>query len=168
MIKRFKELIFKADRLACILGNICIVFNMGIVTFNIVMRNLLNKSIAGIVDYAGFVSCLIVVLCLGYTEMMNGNPKVDFIVQKLSKAAQRIIFALIAVFDLVVGAALSYSFFRYAVSTAAAKTTSMNANLPYAPFLAVCGIGMVLYTLTLLAKVLANFSVAAEEGSLHE
>lgn len=158
MIKRYKEAIFKVDRWACILGNICIVFNMAIVTFNIITRNMFSKSLAGITDYAGFVSCLIVVLCLGYTEMMGGNPKVDFIVQKLPNAVQKLIYALIAVLDIVVGAALSYSFFQYAVSTAAANTASMNAKLPYAPFLVVCGIGMVLYTLTLLAKVLVKLS----------
>lgn len=158
MIKKYKETIFKVDRWACILGNICIVFNMAIVTFNIIARNVFSKSLAGITDYAGFVSCLIVVLCLGYTEMMDGNPKVDFIVQKLPNAVQKMIYVLIAVLDIVVGVALSYSFFQYAVSTAAANTTSMNAKLPYAPFLVVCGVGMTLYTMTLLAKVLVKLS----------
>lgn len=154
MLEKIKNAVFKADRFACILGNICIVFNMSIVTYNIVTRNLLNKSMPGIVDYAGFVSCLIVVLCIGYTEMMNGNPKVDFIIQKFPQIVQKIVFVIVSVFDLVVGAALSYSFFQYAVSTAAAGTTSMNAKLPYAPFLVVCGIGMVLYTLTIIVKML--------------
>jgi len=158
MLKKIRDAVFKADRFACILGNICIVFNMSIVTFNILTRNFFNKSMPGIVDYAGFVSCLIVVLCIGYTEMMNGNPKVDFIVQKFPQLVQKGIFAVVSVLDLVVGAALSYSFFQYAVSTAAANTTSMNAKLPYAPFLIVCGIGMILYTLTIIVKMLYKFA----------
>lgn len=158
MIEKFKNAVFKVDHWSCVLGNFCIVFNMGIVTYNIITRNFFNHSLPGIVDYAGFVSCVIVVLSIGYTEMMDGNPKVDFIIQKFPQLIQKIVFILVSVFDLVVGAALAYSFFQYAVSAAAANTTSMNAKLPYMPFLVICGIGMVLYTLTVLVKMMYKLS----------
>ena len=158
MIEKIKNAVFKVDHWSCVLGNICIVINMGIVTFNIIARNVSSWSLAGITDYAGFISCLIVVLCIGYTEMMNGNPKVDFLVGKLPTGAKKVCFVIVSVMDLVVGAALSYSFFKYAISSGAAHTTSMNAKLPYMPFLVVCGIGMVLYTLTIIVKMLHQLS----------
>lgn len=158
MIEKIKNAVFRTDRLVCILGNACIVLNMGLVTYNIIARNFLNSSIAGITDYVGFISCLIVALCIGYTEMMNGNPKVDFIVEKLPQTAQKAVFICVSLLDLVVGIALSYSFFKYAASSAAAHTTSMNAALPYAPFLIVCGLGMLLFALTVITKMLYRLS----------
>ena len=68
MIRSFKNFVWKIDRWACMLGNICIVVNMLVVVFNIIMRNLFNASLAGITDYAGFISCLIVVFSLGFRE----------------------------------------------------------------------------------------------------
>ena len=154
MIRKLKDVLFKIDRYACIVGNVCIVLNMSLVVFNIILRNIGGRSLAGITDYAGFISCLIVVLCLGYTESQNGNPKVDFIMNYLPVIMQKIAFTIVSLLDLAVGVLLSYSFFKYAVTSAAAGTTSMNANLPYPPFLIVCGIGMTLFSLTVLVKAL--------------
>ena len=149
---RLKSYIYKADNWACALGNLCIVINMSVVVFNIIMRNVFHWSLAGITDYAGFISCLIVVFCIGYTESKNGNPRVDFIMEHMPKPVQRGVFLLVTVLDAVVGGVLAVSFFSYAASSAAAGTTSMNAKLPYAPFLVVCGIGMTLFALTVLAN----------------
>ena len=155
MIHKLKDILFKIDRYACIAGNVCIVLNMALVVFNIILRNI-GGSLAGITDYAGFVSCLIVVLCLGYTESQNGNPKVDFIMNYLPVVMQKIAFTIVSLLDLAVGVLLSYSFFQYAVTSTAAGTTSMNANLPYPPFLIVCGIGMTFFSLTVLVKALCR------------
>lgn len=154
MIKKVKDHIFKLDRAVCVLGNLCIVVNMLVVVINILLRNFNMKSFSGITDYAGYISCIIVVLCIAYTEAQNGNPKIDFIVAYLPKLVQKIIFVVVSLLDLIVGVMLSYSFFKYAVTSAAAGTTSMNAKLPYAPFLIVSGIGMALFSLTIIAKLL--------------
>ncbi len=156
MIHKLKDILFKIDRYACIAGNVCIVLNMALVVFNIILRNIGGRSLAGITDYAGFISCLIVVLCLGYTESQNGNPKVDFIMNYLPVVMQKIAFTIVSLLDLAVGVLLSYSFFQYAVTSTAAGTTSMNANLPYPPFLIVCGIGMTFFSLTVLVKALCR------------
>lgn len=158
MIRSFKNFVWKIDRWACMLGNICIVVNMLVVVFNIIMRNLFNASLASITDYAGFISCLIVVFSLGFTESQNGNPKVDFIVGYLPVPIQKGIYLLMAFLDIVVGGMLTISFFSYAASSAAAGTTSMNASLPYTPFLIVCALGMLLFVLTVLAKTAAKLT----------
>ena len=163
MIRSFKNLVWKIDRWSCILGNICIVVNMLVVVFNIIMRNLFNWSLAGITDYAGFISCLIVVFSLGFTESQNGNPKVDFIMGYLPLPIQKVIYLLMAILDIVVGSMLTISFFSYAASSAEAGTTSMNASLPYTPFLVVCALGMLLFVLTVLAKAAAKLTNWKEE-----
>jgi TRAP-type C4-dicarboxylate transport system permease small subunit len=156
MPDKLKNSVYKIDKWACVLGNICITFNMLIVVFNILMRNGLSKSIAGITDIAGFVSCLIVVLCLPYTESLNGNINVDFIVERFPKMLRKIIYIAMTLFDLLVAGMLSYCFFNYAISSAAAKTTSMNAKLPFTPFLIVCAIGMALFALTIIVKMIVK------------
>ena len=154
MISKLKSFICKIDVLACILGNICIVVNMVIIVFNIFMRNVFKWSLNGITDYAGFISCLIVVLCIAYTESKDGNPKVDFIMVHLPMVIQKVIYVIVSVLDTVVAVALSYSFFDYAASSLSSGTTSMNAKLPYTPFLIVCGFGMALFALTIVVKTL--------------
>ncbi len=154
MISKLKNSVFTIDKWACILGNVCIVFNMVIAVVNVFLRNFTPISIAGITDIVGFTSCIIVVLCIGYTESCNGNINVDFIVGHFPKALQKALYAVMALLDLLVAGALASRFWVYAMSSYAAGTTSMTAKLPYAPFLFVCALGMVLFVLTIIVKLL--------------
>ena len=47
MIHKLKDILFKIDRYACIAGNVCIVLNMALVVFNIILRNIGGRSLAG-------------------------------------------------------------------------------------------------------------------------
>jgi TRAP-type C4-dicarboxylate transport system permease small subunit len=152
MITKLKSIVFKVDDWVGALGNICIVFNMAFVVINVVMRLILRKPIIGFTDITGFISCLIVVLTVAYTDKENGHINVDFIVTKFPIGLQKIIFVLTSTINMVTVIFLAVCFWKYAGTAKAAGTVTMSAHLLYWPFLIVCGIGMSLFALTIIVK----------------
>jgi len=154
MLKKTKSFVFKLDKWSCVLGNACIVINMMIVVVNVFMRSVFHRPIAGITDAVGFISCIIVVLTIAHTEALNGHIHVDFIVAYFPTFLQKIIYVIMALLNIAVVGALAACFFNYTITSMVAGTTSMTAKLPYAPFLAVCTVGMTLFALTVVVKLI--------------
>lgn len=156
MLEKLKSRIFAVDDLVCLLGNICIVLNMAFVVVNVVLRSVFNMPVVGFNDISGMVSCLIVALTIAYTEKENGHINVDFIVAYFPAVMQKALFIVMGVLNAAITGVLGVFFFDYGLSTLKSGSVTMTAKIPFAPFIFVCSLGMILLTVTVLVKTFTH------------
>jgi TRAP-type C4-dicarboxylate transport system permease small subunit len=154
MFKQMRNAIFKIDNWVGLMGSFCIVVNMLFVVVNVVLRVIFRTPIGGFTDIAAMISCVIVALTIAYTETENGHINVDFIAAYFPKTIQKILYAIMGLLNLTVVGTLTVCFWNYAHKASIAKTVTMTAKLPYAPFLMICTFGMLLFALTIIVKTL--------------
>lgn len=158
MLIRLKKFIFKIDNWIAMLGFACIVLNMLFVVINVVLRVVFRMPIGGFTDIAGMISCVIVVLTIAYTESENGHISVHFIVAYFPKWLQKVLYAVMGFLNLLVVGFLAVCFWNYAMQSAAQKTVTMTAKLPYMPFLVISAFGMFMFALTIIANTLEKLT----------
>ena len=152
MFERIKKFIFSVDDAFGMIGNLCIVVNMLIVTTSILMRILFRSPIAGLVDIVGMISGVIIALTIAYTEKENGHISADFIVAYFPKIVQKISFIIVSLLSNALLAILGWRLFIYAQKAYETGSASWVINIPFFPVAFLCSLGMFLFFLTTLVK----------------
>ena len=152
MFERIKKIVYSISNAVGMIGNLCIVFNMVIVTVSIMMRVLFRSPILGLVDIVGLVSGCIVALTIAFTEKENGHVSASFIIAYFPKNVQIISHIIVSLLSNALLALLGWRLFIYARQAYIRGTASGTVDIPLYPFAFICSLGMFLFFLTFLVK----------------
>ena len=152
MFERIKKIVFSIDDGVEMIGNVCIVFNMAIVTISILMRVFFKSPIAGLTDIVGLVSGVIIALTIAFTEKEGGHISADFIMEYFPKTVQKISYVAVNLMSNAVVAVLGWRLFVYAQQAYEGGTASWVVNIPLFPVAFLISMGMFLFFLTSVVK----------------
>jgi len=152
VFEKIKKFVFSVDDAVGMIGNLCIVFNMIIITISILMRVLFRSPIAGLTDIVGMVSGVIIALTIGFTEKENGHISADFIVGYFPKIVQKISYIIVSLLSNALLVILGWRLFLYARRAYEIGTASWVISIPVYPVAFICSLGMFLFFLTTLVK----------------
>ena len=158
MFKQIGNTIFRIVKWVGLIGSFCIAINMLFIVVNVILRAIFRIPIAGYTDIIGMISCIITSLTISYTEFENGHIKVDFFMNYFSKNVQNIFYVFTGILNFAVVGTLAVCFWNYANRSYIERTVSVSANLPYTPFLLISAFGMLLFALTIIAKIIFRLS----------
>ena len=154
MIERYREFIGKLSEILNYVGEICIVFNMLLIVINILLRVLLNKPMAGLVDYVGLLTTLIIGPSLAYCGVQGGHIAVEFILDMFPKTVQRVAGVLQNLVSFVFLVVVTWFLGRHAYSAYLSKELPMTAKIPLYPFIYMVAVGVGLYALVTLGNLM--------------
>ena len=101
----------KIEKLVLDISILLFVVMLGIVLFQILVRNLFGKSFAQLEELAIIILPWFGFFCATYTLYRGNHVQIEYIYGKLPKTVRRVIFCLIqAVLLLLIGAICYYSF----------------------------------------------------------
>lgn len=156
-MNRFTGLVTGTSRLLDQIAGWCMVAVMLLIVGNILLRVVFKSPILGTIDYATFLTAVMIGLSLAYCAVQNGHIAVDFVVARLPHKIQ-------AAIDLVTGL-LSLSFWGlcvwqtgiYASRMAVTGVVSSTTQTPVYPFIYLVDLGLVALCLVLLVKAIESW-----------
>ena len=152
MFERIKKVVYSISNAAGMIGNLCIVFNMLIVTASIVMRMFFRSPIVGLVDIVGIISGCIVALTIAFTEKENGHISASFIIAHFPKKVQIISHIFVSLLSNALLAVLGWRLFIYARQAYIRGTATPTVEIPLFPVAFICSLGLFMFFLTSLVK----------------
>jgi len=154
MVERYRGFISKSSKLLNYVGEICIVFNMLLIVSNILLRILLNKPLAGLVDYVGLLTTLIIGPSLAYCAVQGGHIRVEFIIEMFPKTVQKVVGILENAISFVFLIVVTWYLGRHAYSAFLNKELPMTAKIPIYPFIYMVAVSVGLYALVTLGNLM--------------
>lgn len=102
----------KLDRILVYLSGIGLFTMMVLIFSNAVSRFLLNKPIAGVIEFTGeYLMVIIVYLSLSFTHKNSGHVNVEFVRNYLSDKVNNLLDILVNVISLIIFSVLTYATF---------------------------------------------------------
>lgn len=155
-MNKFTDLVTGTSRLLDKIAGLCLVGVMVLIVGNILLRAIFKNPILGTIDYATFLTAVMIGLSLAYCGVQKGHIAVDFVMERLPLKLQ-------AAVDMVMGL-LSLSFWSlcvwqtgvYANRMAAAGVVSSTTQTPVYPFIYLVDFGLFALCLVLLVKTVES------------
>ncbi len=135
------------------LGLIC----MMLLTFFDVVGRKFGHPIFGSLEIVSFLAVITVATALPYTHKLDGHIGVEILVRLLPDTVQIMISIITQLLALVFFSLASWQMFLYAVHTQNSGELSMNLGFPVYILIYVLGIGLCIFSLTILESIIRNF-----------
>lgn len=131
----------------------CFFSVMSLIIANILLRGLFKQSILGNYELVGYLTAMGVSFALAHCARMDGHIAVDFIVNYLPKAMQKVVSILVATVSVCLWGVVIWSMFTYAYSMRAIGLVSATAQIAVYPIIGLVTIGLVGLWLVLLLQL---------------
>lgn len=154
MPERYMTVVSSISKILNKVGEICIVLNMLLIVINILFRVLINKPLAGLVDYVGILTTVIIGPTLAYCATQNGHIQVEFIMDMFPVKAQKLVEVIINFINFVFLTLLAWHIGRNAFRAYLTNELPMTAKIPLYPFIYIVAVGVGLFALVSLGKLL--------------
>jgi TRAP-type C4-dicarboxylate transport system permease small subunit len=159
-----KRLIYWISRATNTIGAVLLMAMMFLVTADVILRSLLNKSLLGTVTFEsiGFMMVVLVFFALAYCQIYKAHINIDMIIVHFPAIVQRIINSFMLFISLTFFCILTWQSIDKALYLRASNNISSALNIPTYPFLLVIAFGTALLALVLLV----NFVETVKGGPL--
>lgn len=154
-----------------------ILFLMMVFVFIAVVGRSLSHPIIGDVEVVQFLMIIVIMFSLAYTQFNNAHITIGLLVDKFPKAAQLIIDAIGYLVTIIITWTIGTVFFKAVIKEFLGITIkSTLLDVPFYPFKLIIAIGLFLWGLQALLKLLETFNKflkrdmlesVVEEGGKH-
>ena len=124
-------------------------------------RYLLNRPLPGALELSELLMVFLVFGAFAVTELRNGHVDIDVVVTKMPPRGQAICEAFAALLSTAFWGAITWRTALHAQNVWRAGETTPNLSLPIGPFVWLAAAGTLLFTLALLARLVAAFKRVA-------
>lgn len=125
---------------------------MMFLTVSDVILRLFRHPIPGTYEIVGFLGAVFVSFSLAYTSIQKGHIAVEFLVEKLSGAAQRIVELVTTVVCALLFALVCWQSVLYGTSLKTTGEVSLTVQIPIYPFVYGISVGCGLLALVLFVR----------------
>jgi TRAP-type C4-dicarboxylate transport system permease small subunit len=162
MVERYNTAIKKISKMFNTIGVTCIVINMLFIILNIVLRVVANRPMAGLVDYVGLLTTLIVGPTIAYCGAQGGHIEVEFILEKFPLKVQKVVYSTVSLISAIFLVVLTWFLGRHAYNAYRLGELPMTAKIKIYPFIYFIAIGIGLYALVSIGKFMQAISAGKE------
>jgi TRAP-type C4-dicarboxylate transport system permease small subunit len=128
---------------------------MMFLTVSDVVLRLFRHPVPGTYEIVGFLGAVFVSFSLAYTSVQKGHIAVEFLVEKLSGTAQRVVELTTTLVCALLFAAVSWQSVLYGDSLRATGEVSLTVQIPLYPFVYGMSVGCGLLSLVLFMRCFA-------------
>ncbi len=139
------------------------VFIMMLVTTGDVLLRFFGVSVPGAYETIGFLSALAISFALPYTAVEKGHIAVDFIVQRLPRAARIVINIINAILAITLFSIIAWKSLQYGEVLRVTGSVSSTLEMPIYPFVYGVAAGCMLLCPVLLMELLLQFKGVESE-----
>jgi len=125
---------------------------MMFLTVSDVVLRLFRRPIPGTYEIVGFLGAVFVSFSLAYTSVQKGHIAVEFLVEKLSKAAQSVVELVTTLVCALLFTIVSWQSILYANSLRATGEVSLTIQIPLYPFVYGISVGCGLLAMVLFVR----------------
>jgi TRAP-type transport system small permease protein len=149
-----KRIIFWISRAANTIGAVLLMGMMFLVTADVILRSVFNKSFLGTVTFesVGFMMLVLVFFALAYCQINKAHINIDMLIVHFPARVQRIIESVMVFISMAFFVILTWQSIDKAMYLRASKNISSALNMPTYPFLFVIAFGTALLALVLLVN----------------
>ena len=120
-------------------------------------RYLFNRPLPGALELSELLMVFLVFGAFAVTELRNGHVDIDVVVNKLPRYARALSETFAATLSTAFWGVITWRTALHAQNVWHAGETTPNLGLPIAPFVWVAAAGTLLFTLALVARIVAAF-----------
>lgn len=146
------------------IGSCLIVGMVLFMSVNVVLRYVFARPVKGVVELEEFMLVMVVFLGLAHTAVRKRHVKVDFLISRLSEAAQAAINSITSLLSLGLCVFIVWRSVLWAQDNWAHKTTSVLLNVPVSLFIYAAAFGSALLFFVLLSDFLHSLSQVIAAG----
>ena len=151
-MKRFLAGVYKLNISFQVIAGIGLIFMMAVTIVDIVMRAL-GSPIIGAVELISFSGAVIIGFAIPYSSWMRVHVVVDFLVERLSPAAKRIMEFATKLTGLMLFLFMGINFIFYGLTLMKTGEISAGFRIPYYPITFGLALSCFLESLTLFADL---------------
>jgi TRAP-type C4-dicarboxylate transport system permease small subunit len=147
-----KKIIWWISRAANTIGAVLLMAMMFLITADVILRSVANKTILGTVTFesVGLMMVVLVFFALAYCQINKAHINIDILTVHFPVKVRRILESIMLFISLAFFAILTWQSIDKALYLRASKNISSALNIPTYPFLLVVAFGTALMTLVLL------------------
>lgn len=155
-MNKFTGLVTGLSRLLDKIAGLCLVAVMALIVANILLRAIFKSPILGTIDYATFLTAVMIGLSLAYCAVQSGHIAVDFVVERLPLKMQAAIDMVMGLLSLVFWSLCVWQTGVYANRTALTGVVSSTTQTPVYPFIYLVDLGLLALCLVLLVRTVES------------
>jgi TRAP-type C4-dicarboxylate transport system permease small subunit len=147
------------SRVLFAIAGIGLVGMLALVVADIIGIKIFSSPVPGGIEIVSFLAVVAIGFALPYTQFVNGNVAVDFVIEKVPPRPKSIIDAFTVFLGLCLMVVLAYYSFKYAGKLRTTGEVSMTQKIPFYPFvygLAFCFVVTALVLIAQVAKTVAE------------
>ena len=136
---------------------------LGLAVADIIGIKLFKHPIPGGIEVVAFLGVVVTGFAIAYTQVVHGHIRVEFVVLRLPKRAQAVIFAVVSFLGLVFFALLAWRSYDFGRVLQTTGEVSMTQGIPFYPFVYAIAFCCIPVCLVLLAEFLKSVAKAVNK-----
>ena len=153
-ISRFVSRVNKADLIVarfskafCFAAMGAVVFNMSVITYDVVRRLIIHSGFIGVNEYVVVVETILIFMGLAYTKNSNGLVHITFFMRRFPRSSPYIIWTINSYVATFIAILLSYaSYLQYIMQSQILHGSTTSLQIPFYPFYFIMMIGFIGYS----------------------
>ncbi len=135
------------------------IFAMMVLVIDIILKYATGgvTRVKGNYEMVEMAMVVMMFLSMGTTQLENGHVRVDMFVKKFPPRACWCIFGIVEAISTVLCLLMMVKAFGQVAANASSNTATAIVHIPYAPFNAIMGVGMLLFAITLALTTVEFF-----------
>jgi TRAP-type C4-dicarboxylate transport system permease small subunit len=129
---------------------------MVLIVANIILRAVFKSPILGTIDYATFLTAVMIGLSLAYCAVQNAHIAVDFVMERLPLKIQAVIDMFMGMLSLSFWSLFAWQTAIYANRMASRGVVSSTTQTPVYPFIYLVAFGLFVLCLVLLSNTVES------------
>lgn len=166
-MKKFTQITDAICRYISYISMAALVFMMGYMFLDLLMRHIFNKPFTGGYEITSLVLSVLIFMSWSYTQTQHGHIHVTMLVGIMPKIPRFICFGVTSILSAVVMGIATYAAFIQMLTMKASNVSTGMLLIPHWPFLCIQGIALAMFTVILIRDaikaVLALFIPAYAE-----
>jgi TRAP-type C4-dicarboxylate transport system permease small subunit len=152
-MKRFLSVVYNLDITFHAVAGVGLAFMMSVTAADIVMRTL-GRPIVGAIELISFSGAVVIGFAVPYSSWMRAHVVVDFVTQRLSPVANRILESITRLVGVILFLFIGVNFIWYGLTLIKTGEISAGLRIPYYPITFGLALSCFLESLTLFADLL--------------
>ena len=136
---------------------------LGLAVADIIGIKLFKHPIPGGIEVVAFLGVVVTGFAIAYTQVVHGHIRVEFVVLRLPKRAQPVIFAFVSFLGPVFFALLAWRSYDFGRVLQTTGEVSMTQGIPFYPFVYAIAFCCIPVCLVLLAEFLKSVAKAVNK-----
>ena len=161
VIRRINKVVTKISKLVSSASAGMLVAVIIIVVTNVIYRSF-GSGIVGAYDVTIVTITVVYSLALAFCESNDGHVYLDMFFDKMPKKVQKVVFCVMYSISLVIFIMVTVGIWQHAMTLHRNGEVTSTIHIPFTPFVLLISIGIGLFCVMLVAKILNQFT---KEGS---